>query len=83
MFFATVEAFQKVPCFATGWYLSRFLAANLVACFMELRFTLESLVKCYWADIMYSEQTFFPRMAKLMRKSGKDFVVLWGKLSEE
>lgn len=71
-----------------------FLAANLVACFMELRFMLESLVKCYWADVRYSEQTFFqnklallkkdfPGTAKLMQKSGKDFVTLWGKLSEQ
>ena len=79
--------------FSYAIYLD-FLAANLVACFMELRFMLESLVRCYWADVRYSEQTFFqdklallekdfPRTYRLMKKSGKDFVTLWGKLSKQ
>ena len=37
------------------------LASNLVACFIELRLMLESLVKCYYADLKYPNETFFQK----------------------
>ena len=70
------------------------LAANLVACFMELRLMLESLVKCYYADLRYPDETFFQEKinrleaelqdkstSKLLQEFGNDAVSLWGKLS--
>lgn len=35
------------------------LAANLPACFMELRFMVESMSQCCLADLRYPDQTFF------------------------
>lgn len=37
------------------------LAGNLPACFRELRFMIEVLAKCYLADRLYSQLTFFER----------------------
>jgi len=70
-----------------------FLSANMVACFFELRLMLESLVKSYWADLKYPEQTFFQEkmrsleeegksVSKWMKESGENFASLWGKLSQ-
>ena len=42
------------------------LAGNIPACFMELRLMLESLVKCYLADLKYPDQTFFQERLKLL-----------------
>ncbi|MHC4425154.1 MAG: hypothetical protein ACYSYV_03550 [Planctomycetota bacterium] len=74
------------------------LAGNIPACFMELRLMLESLVKCYLADLQYQDQSCFQDKLKLLeeeRKStselmmelgeklGSNFVALWGKLSQD
>ncbi len=42
------------------------LTGNIPACFMELRLMLESLVKCYLADLKYPDQTFFQERLKLL-----------------
>lgn len=35
------------------------LLGNIPACFFELRLILESMVKCFWADIQYKEPDHF------------------------
>ncbi len=42
------------------------LAGNIPVCFMELRLMLESLVKCYLADLKYPDRTFFQERLKLL-----------------
>jgi len=42
------------------------LTGNIPACFMELRLMLESLVKCYLADLKYPDRTFFQERLKLL-----------------
>jgi len=42
------------------------LVGNIPACFMELRLMLESLVKCYLADLKYPDRTFFQERLKLL-----------------
>ena len=46
--------------FSSSIYFN-FLAGNIPACFMELRFMLESLAKCYLADSKYPEEESFQR----------------------
>lgn len=73
------------------------LTGNIPVCFMELRLMLESLVKCYLADLTYPGQAFFqeklellerenPSISKHMKELGKhlglDYISLWGKLSQ-
>jgi len=73
------------------------LVGNIPACFMELRLILESLVKCYLADLQYQDRSFFQEKLKLLeeerkstselmirlgKKLGLNFVALWGKLSQ-
>jgi len=59
------------------------LVGNIPACFMELRLMLESLAKCYFADLKYPDRTFFQErlelleaedlsMSKLMKELGKE-----------
>lgn len=47
------------------------LTGNLPVCFMGLRFMLESLVKCYLADLKYPDQSFFQEKLKLLEKETK------------
>ena len=42
------------------------LIGNLPACFMELRLMLEAMVKCYFADLKYPNQTFFQKKLELL-----------------
>jgi hypothetical protein len=71
---------------------------NIPACFFELRMILESMGKCYWADIDYPElEDFMDKLkaqdqksnkksksiSKLLEEMGHDYVALWGKLSNE
>lgn len=73
------------------------LTTNLVACFMELRLMVESLVVCYCADLKYPNQRFFQEkirlfteemrrqgmsISKLIRRCSDDALALWGQLSE-
>lgn len=73
------------------------LSGNIPVCFMELRLMLESLVKCYLADLDYPYQTFFQEKLDLLEKEKKrefklmeelgerlelNFVALWGELSQ-
>jgi hypothetical protein len=44
------------------------LTGNLPACFMELRLALESLVKCYLADLKYSDVLFFRTRLQLLEE---------------
>ena len=72
------------------------LASNLVACFIELRLMLESMVKCYYADLKYPNETFFQvkidrlemelksqkkSISKLLREFEKEAVSLWRNIS--
>lgn len=75
------------------------LTGNLPACFMELRLMVESLAKCYLADLKYPEQTFFQERLRLLEEErrsisklmedlgerlGLDFAApLWHKLSQD
>jgi len=47
------------------------ITGNLTACFMEVRLMLESLVKCYIADLKYPNQAFFQEKLELLEKEGK------------
>lgn len=47
------------------------LTGNLPACFVELRLALESLVKCYLADLKYSDRSFFQEKLNLLEKELK------------
>ncbi|MCX9026474.1 MAG: hypothetical protein OIN85_10325 [Candidatus Methanoperedens sp.] len=47
------------------------LAGNIVVCFMELRLMLESLAKCYLADLKYPDSTFFQEKLELLEKETK------------
>ncbi len=44
------------------------LIGNLPACFMELRLILESLSKCYIADLRYPDRNFFQEKVELLEK---------------
>ncbi len=44
------------------------LIGNLPTCFMELRLILESLVKCYLADLKYQDKNFFQEKLELLEK---------------
>jgi hypothetical protein len=41
---------------------------NLPACFFELRMMLESMVKCFWADLDYKEIEHFMGKLQLLEK---------------
>lgn len=47
------------------------LTGNIPACFMKLRLMLESLVKCYLADIKYPDSSFFQERLELLDKENK------------
>jgi len=75
-----------------GIYLN-FLAANPVSCFGGLRILTESLGECYLADRYFPDQPFFQARIELLHQErmstarrfevlGKDFIILWSKLSE-
>jgi len=48
------------------------LIGNLPACFMELRLMLESMAKCYLADLKYPKQSFFGEKLELLLKETKE-----------
>ena len=47
------------------------LAGNILVCFMELRLMLESLTKCYLAELKYPDRTFFQEKLELLEKETK------------
>ena len=47
------------------------LTGNLPVCFMGLRLMLESLAKCYLADLRYPDQSFFQKKLELLEKEIK------------
>ena len=47
------------------------LTGNLPVCFMQLRLMLESLAKCYLADLKYPDQRFFQEKLDLLEKETK------------
>lgn len=74
------------------------LLSNIPACFFELRLILESMAKCFWADIQFKEQDSFMEKlqsledkinrketstSKLLNEMGRDYCALYGKLSNE
>jgi len=52
--------------FSYGIYLD-LIAGNIPACFMELRLMLESLAKCYLADLRYPDESFFQTKFELLQ----------------
>lgn len=66
------------------------LAGNLPGCYSALRLALESLVKCYLADIRYPDQGFFRDRIRLLeeppdrkrRSTTSSFMEEWDKLLE-
>ena len=48
------------------------LTGNIPACFMELRLMLESLARCYLADLKYSDQIFFQEKLKLLEEEEEE-----------
>jgi hypothetical protein len=95
--FAVAHYIHHVLCPLSYAMVIDLLTTNLVACFMELRLIVESLVKCYCADLKYPNQTFFQEKirllkeemreqristSKLIKKCRKDAIGLWGRLSE-
>jgi len=59
------------------------LAGNVPACFMELRFMLESLAKCYMADLRYPEVQFFQMRLELLERERLSISRVMEKLGEE
>lgn len=47
------------------------LTGNLPVCFMQLRLMLESLAKCYLADLKYPDQRFFQEKLELLENETK------------
>ena len=65
------------------------LAGNLPGCYSALRLALESLVKCYLADVRYPDQGFFRDKIRLLedspngkRRNTTSFMKEWDKLME-
>lgn len=54
--------------FSFALYLD-LLVSNVPACFMELRLMLESLVKCYLADLQYPETAFFQEKLRSLEQN--------------
>jgi hypothetical protein len=73
------------------------LVGNIPACFFELRLILESMVKCYWADLCFPEQDNVSNklqsledtickkktISRLHEEMGHDYLALWKDLSRE
>ncbi len=93
----TVYAFHILLPQSYAIYLD-LLAGNIPACFSEVRIMLESLVKCHYADLHYSNEPFFQdklemleetqdrkriSITKLMSKLGSDYATLWRELSRD
>jgi hypothetical protein len=51
--------------------LANLLLGNIPDCFRDLRFMIESLAKCYLADLKYPHQTFFETKLKLLEAETK------------
>jgi hypothetical protein len=52
------------------------LAGNIPACFMELRLVFESLVKCYAADVVCSDQPFFQQRLEFLEETERNITRL-------
>jgi hypothetical protein len=48
------------------------LSGNLPGCYMELRLALESLMKCYLADLQHSDQHFFRDRLRLLEEQARE-----------
>jgi hypothetical protein len=59
------------------------LAGNVPACFMELRFMLESLMKCYLADLKHPEEAFFQTRLELLEQDMKQMKLSISRAMEE
>jgi len=68
--------------FSYGIYVD-LLAGNLPVCFMELRLAVESLAKCYLADLKFPGQTFFQEKLELLEKELERKKLSTSKLMEE
>lgn len=52
--------------------LTNFSLGNVPSCFRELRFMIESLAKCYLADLKYPHQSFFQAKLELLQKERRN-----------
>jgi len=59
------------------------LTGNIPVCFMELRLILESLVRCYVADLKYPDRTFFQERLELLDAENKREKKSTSKLMDE
>lgn len=59
------------------------LDGNIPVCFMELRLILESLVRCYVADLKYPDRTFFQERLKLLDEDNRREKKSTSKLMDE
>lgn len=93
----TVYAFHILLPQSYAVYLD-LLAGNIPACFSEVRLMLESLVKCHYADLHYSDEPFFENklemleealyrnrisITKLMGTLDSEYATLWRELSRD
>jgi len=68
--------------FSYGIYLD-LTAGNIPACFMELRLMLESLAKCYLADLRYPDESFFQTKFELLQDESLSTAKLLRELGTE
>jgi len=68
--------------FSYGIYLD-LIAGNIPACFMELRLMLESLAKCYLADLRYPDESFFQTKFELLQDENLSTAKLLRELGTE
>ena len=59
------------------------LIGNLPACFMQLRLALESLVKCYLADLRYPDAAFFQDRLHMLEKETRQEKISISRLMKE
>ena len=59
------------------------LSGDLPACFVQLRLILESMVKCYFADVNFPEKEFFQEKIKALEKKEKNITNLMKKMDEK
>ncbi len=74
--------FHALLPYSYGIYLE-LLAANLPVCFIELRLLLETLAKCYLADLNYPDLSFFQEKLNSLQQAERNISELMRKLGNE
>lgn len=68
--------------YSYGIYLE-LVAANLPICFIELRLLLETLTKCYLADLKYPNLSFFQEKLNLLQQAERNISRLMDEIGNE